>query len=94
MTKDKKIDSGNGFKKWFITLSLFLSGVVVFMIIDGTILEPRLNQMGNFMKNVVGPKLSWFTLYHNVFLKFITILFALHIIVMAIEDIIIFLKNR
>lgn len=91
--KEEKIRSGNSFKKWCITLSIFLSGVVVFIIIDGTILEPKLNQMGNFMKNVVEEKLEWFTLYQNPFLKFVTILFALHIIVMAIEDIVVFLKN-
>ncbi len=94
VTTDKKIDRGNGLKKWVITLSLFFSSIVVFINIDGTILEPRLNQMGNFMKNVVGDKLEWFTLYHNPFLKFVTILFALHIIVMGIEDIVVFLKNR
>lgn len=94
MIKDKKTDRGNRLKKWIITLTLFLLSIIVFINIDGTILEPRLNQMGNFMKDIVEPKLSWFTLYHNVFLKFITILFALHIIFMAIEDIVNLFKNR
>ena len=94
MATDKKADRGNRLKKWLITLSLFLLSIIVFINIDGTILEPRLNQMGNFMKNVVGEKLEWFTLYHNPFLKFVTILFALHIILMAIEDIVVFFKNR
>jgi hypothetical protein len=91
MIKDNR---NNGSKRWFITLSLFFSSVVVFIIIDGTILEPRLNRMGKFMENVVGEKLEWFTLYHSLYLKSITIIFTLYIIIKALEDIIVFLKKR
>src|SRR5699024_12093657 len=75
--------------KWLIAIGVFISLVVVFKLIDGTILEPRLNNIGHFMMRIVGGKLDWFTLYHSPFLKFVTILFALIIIVMVIKDIVV-----
>lgn len=94
LTNDKKRNNGNILKKWLISLALFVSGVIVFKLIDGTILEPKLNKMGHFMIHVIGDKLAWFTLYHNPFLKFVTILFALSIIVMIIKDIIVLFIRR
>lgn len=94
MSKNNKNEKKIIVKRWFITLSLFFSGQFVFLLIDGTFLEPKLNKMGNFMKDVCGEKLEWFTIYHNPFLKFVTLLFIIHMIYMLIKDIIISLRSR
>ena len=94
MPNDQIVTSGKIMTKWLIAIGVFISLVVVFKIIDGTILEPRLNNIGHFMMRIVGEKLDWFTFYHSPFLKFVTILFALIIIVMVIKDIIVLRIRR
>ncbi len=77
-------------KRWLITISIFFVAQWVFFLIDGTILEPQLNDMGERMVRFAGPKLEWFTLYEAVFLKIITMIFLLYIAVTLVTDLICF----
>jgi len=81
-------------KRWIFTIGLFVLSQCIFILIDGTILEPQLNSIGYYMMKMIGPKLRWFTLYHHPFLKCITLLFLFYIIIKAMKDIVVFLKMQ
>lgn len=81
-------------KRWLITISIFFVAQCAFLLIDGTILEPRLNDIGEGMVRFAGPKLEWFTLYEAVFLKIITMLFLLYIAVTLVTDLIYFWRRK
>lgn len=89
MTNKGKTGRANRLKKWIITLGVFFISQLVFIAIDGTFLEPNLNNIGNFASKLVENMLSWFTLYDNPFFKFITMIGVLHIIFTAIKDVIV-----
>lgn len=75
-------------RRWFITLGSFVIGQLLFVLIDGTILEPRLNKAGDFMVGVVGDRLDWITIYHSTFLKILTLLFVIYMMCILVKDLI------
>src|SRR5690625_7314648 len=81
-------------KRWLITIGSFFVMQVVFILINGTILEPRLNDMGHRMTQFAGPKLEWFTLYEAVFLKVLTMTFILYIVATAVTDVVNFWRRQ
>lgn len=80
MSKRHKKEIIDPIRRWFITLGAFILAQLLFIWIDGTILEPRLNKAGDFLVDIVGDKLDWMTIYHSTFLKILTLLFVIYII--------------
>lgn len=81
-------------KRWLITLGSFFVMQFVFILIDGTMLEPRLNDIGHRIIPFVGPKVEWFTLYEAVFLKLLTMIFVLYIVVTAVTAVVNFWRRK
>lgn len=83
-------------KKWMLILGIFFAAQVVFIAIDGTFLEPKLNNLGDFASNIAGHIFlkEWFTIYENPIHKLITILAILQIAYLAIKDIVNFARPR
>ncbi|WP_051189157.1 YfzA family protein [Halalkalibacillus halophilus] len=83
-------------KKWLYTISIFILLQFIFILIDGTFLEPSPNRIGNFASRIVETKLfsEWLTLYENPIFKIITVLGVLHIIFTGMKDLFLFLLRR
>ena len=81
-------------KSWLIRISLFVVVQFVFILIDGTAFVPLLNDMGQRMTEIVGPSLEWITLYESIYLKIITVIFVVYLIISAVEDMRVFSKKK
>lgn len=91
----KKKGYFNELRRLFITVGLFLIMQIVFIVIDGTFLEPNLNKVGTFVSNIAEIKVfEWIVIYDNPVFKFITVIAVLHIMYLLIKTIILRLKEK
>ncbi|MBB4824889.1 hypothetical protein HNO89_002115 [Sporosarcina luteola] len=75
--------------KWLLIIGGFIAAQVIFTATDGTFLELKMNNMGNFANALANHLffLEWITLYENFVYRLLTVLAILQIIVLAIKDI-------
>ncbi len=73
---------------------IFLTGQLIFILIDGTIFEPNVNHIGSFVTNAIEGKFDWFTLYHSPFLKFVSLLFFIIVIGTGVKNILVYLFHN
>ncbi len=68
--------------------------MIVFVLIDGTFLEPNNNVIGNFATRIVEWNFfsDYLTFYGNAFFNIITVLAILHIIFHGIKDLLLVRK--
>lgn len=72
--------------KWVWMMSALLLSQILFKCVDGTIFDPKLNPLGEaFMKNIERT-LDWFTWYHSPFLKFITCVYVMYLLIICLID--------
>lgn len=92
----KKKGFANELRRLMITIGLFLIMQLIFIVIDGTFLEPNLNRMGNFATGIAESNFfeKWFVLYDNPIFKLITAIAILHILYVLIKTVIIELKEK
>jgi|GEM_PF-375645 len=85
---EKKIKQHGLLKIWLIRIGGFFALQLFFITIDGTFLDPKLNDIGNFAKSVfeTKPFKEWLTLYDNPVFKAMTILYILNLIFQAGKD--------
>ena len=83
-------------KKWLAIIGGFVAAQMLFIAIDGTFLDPRLNNIGNFASRIMNNSFftEWFTLYENPIYKIITTLAILQIIYISVNDIVSFRRVR
>lgn len=88
MDKEKQSRTGKLLRKWVITISGFVVMMIVFVLIDGTFLEPNNNIVGDFATRIVDSEffVSYLTFFENPFFNIITVLAILHIIFHGIKD--------
>jgi len=86
----------NELRRLIITVGLFLILQFIFVIIDGTFLEPNFNRIGNFASGLADAKFFkiWSFLYDNPIFRLITPIAILHIIYVLIKTIIIGLREN
>lgn len=94
-SKNKK-GFANELRRLIITVGLFLVMQLIFIVIDGTFLEPNFNRMGNFASGLAKNDFfkNWFILYDNPIFKLITAVAILHIIYVLIKTTIIGCKEK
>lgn len=84
----------NARKSWLLTLSVFVIMLVVFYLIDGTALEPRLNDSNNIAGRMVdwlnGSTIfnEWITFFTFPWFNLVTFVFILALLLKAITDLI------
>ena len=80
-------------KRWMLTIGIFLIVQLVFIAVDGTFLEPNINDSGNLFARtgrwILNLKIftEWITLYSYPFFNMFTIIHILAIFIQAIQDI-------
>lgn len=87
-------------KSWLLTLSGFFMMLVVFFVIDGTALEPRLNDSNN----IAGRMVDWLnnsalftehiTLFTFPWFNLVTLVFIVVILLKAIVDFVSVIKAK
>jgi len=81
-------------KSWLLTLSVFVILLIVFYLIDGTALEPRLNDSNNIAGRMVdwlnGSIIfnEWITFFTFPWFNLVTFVFILALLLKAITDLI------
>src|SRR5699024_9462324 len=81
-------------RSWLLTLSVFVIMLVVFYLIDGTTLEPRLNDSNNIAGRMVdwlnGSTIfnEWITFFTFPWFNLVTFVFILALLLKAITDLI------
>lgn len=82
-------------RRMIIVVGWFLLMQIIFIVIDGTFLEPNLNKMGNFASELAINEFfeTWFFLYDNPIFKLVTTVALLHIIYVLIKTIILGFKE-
>lgn len=98
-TIQKKRQTNIG-KSWLLTLSGFFMMLVVFFVIDGTALEPRLNDSNN----IAGRMVDWLnnsalftehiTLFTFPWFNLVTLVFIVVILLKAIVDFVSVIKAK
>lgn len=74
------------YKKWLGMVSALVISQILFIWIDGTILEPKVNRLGKAFVNSIEGRLEWFTLYDSPFLKFVTCMYGIYMLFVCIKD--------
>ncbi|MCD4647432.1 hypothetical protein AR454_01875 [Bacillus mycoides] len=93
LTDKQKKERPNRIRWWIINISIFFIVQLIFLIIDGTSLEPNLNDSGNIFGRyanwILESKLfnEWITLYSFPWFNLATILFIIFLFANAITDI-------
>ncbi len=82
-------------KKWLLMIGIFFIVQWLFIMLDGTILAPNVNKLGDFASRLLETDLlkGIFTMYHNPFFKIMTITGLVSMILMVISDLIVFFKQ-
>ncbi len=92
----KKKGFTNELRRLIITVGLFLILQLIFIIIDGTFLEPNFNRIGNFANSLADAQFFkiWSFLYDNPIFRLVTPIAILHIIYVLIKTIIIGIREK
>lgn len=90
----KRTQSINLRKRWLITLGLFLIIQLLLIAIDGTVLEPNLNDSGNVISRIGTYILEarlfteWITPYSFPFFNLVVTIQVIAILIQALQDMI------
>ena len=89
MTFKRKKDRPSRIRSWIITLGVFFIVQLVFIIVDGTSLEPNINDSGNIAGRVLESGLftKWITPYDFPFFNMATMVFVIAIFAKAVTAI-------
>ena len=101
MTGTEKTHNINLAKRWVIIIGIFLIVQLIFIAVDGTFLEPNINDSDNLFARVgrwiLDSKLftEWITPYSYPFFNLCMTIHVIAILIQAVHDIIssIFAKN-
>lgn len=80
-------------KRWIITIGLFLTLQLIFYFVDGTFLEPNINDSDNLFAKmgrwILDSKLftEWVTPYSSPFFNMFMTIHVIVIMIQAVEDI-------
>lgn len=94
MTTMGKTQNTNLAKRWIIIIGIFLIVQLIFFLIDGTFLEPNINDSGNLLSRIarwiLNSKLftEWITPYSFPFFNLFTTIHVIAILIPAVKDII------
>ncbi|MFD2627526.1 YfzA family protein [Oceanobacillus kapialis] len=90
MNKEQEIRQRKLLRNWVITIGGFVVMQFIFVLIDGTFLEPNDGMLGNFANRIVEADwfVEWLIFYENPFFNIITVLAVLHIVFHGIKDLI------
>ncbi|PWA06016.1 hypothetical protein DCC39_17790 [Pueribacillus theae] len=94
MTSTEKTRPMNLAKRWMITIGIFLIVQLIFIAVDGTFLEPNINDSGNLFARIgrwiLDSKLftEWITPYSFSFFNMFMTIHVIAILIQAVQDII------
>lgn len=94
MSGTDKTLPNNQEKRWIITVGIFLIVQLLFVIVDGTGLEPNINDSGNLFARggrwMMDSKLFtvWFTPYSFPFFNMVMVVHIVAIFIQAVQSII------
>jgi len=102
MTDTEKTHNINLAKRWIIALGIFLIVQLIFIAVDGTALEPNMNDSNNLVARmgrwILDSRLftEWITPYSFPFFNMFITIHVIAILIAALGNIIstIFLKNK
>ena len=92
MTTMGKTQNTNLAKRWIIIISIFLIVQVIFILIDGTFLEPNINDSDNLLsriaRQILDSKLftEWISPYSFPFFNLFTTIHVIAILIPAVKD--------
>ncbi|MFD2761577.1 YfzA family protein [Lentibacillus juripiscarius] len=81
-------------KRWIITIGIFLVVQLIFITVDGTFLEPNINNSDNLFARIgrwiLGSKLftEWIAPYSFPFFNMVMTIHVVAILIQAVQDII------
>ncbi|MFL0365741.1 YfzA family protein [Pseudobacillus sp. 179-B 2D1 NHS] len=84
----------NRARRWMITIGLFLMVQLLFVAIDGTFLEPNINDSGHLFariaRGILGSRLftEWITPYSFPFFNMFMTIHVIAIMIQAVQDLI------
>ncbi|MDN8588611.1 hypothetical protein B2I21_31135 [Chryseobacterium mucoviscidosis] len=84
----------NRAKRWMITIGIFIIVQLIFIAIDGTLLEPNINDSDNAFARIVRGMLEsrllteWIAPYSFPFFNLFLIIFVVAILIQAVRDMI------
>ncbi|MDX8046522.1 YfzA family protein [Gracilibacillus sp. S3-1-1] len=93
MVRTEKVEKANLPMRWLIILGIFVVVQLIFMVVDGTSLEPNINDSGNLgariARWVLESKLftEWITPYSFPFFNLCITIHVIAILIQVIEDI-------
>lgn len=94
MTGTEKIQQNNRVKRWMITVGIFLIVQLIFITIDGTFLEPNINDSDNLFARTgrwvldSKPFTEWITPYSFPFFNMFMTIHVIAMLMQAVQDII------
>lgn len=94
MTDIEKTHNSNLAKRWMKTIGIFLIVQLICIAIDGTFLEPKINDSGNLFARlgrwILDSKLftEWITPYSYPFFNLCMTIHVIAIMIQAVQDII------
>lgn len=92
MTTMGKTQNANLEKRWVIIVGIFLIVQVIFTLIDGTFLEPNINDSGNLIPRIARWILDlklfteWITPYSYPFFNLFTTIHVIAILIPTVKD--------
>ncbi|MDX8360387.1 YfzA family protein [Cytobacillus sp. IB215316] len=100
MSGAKKTYNTNLAKRWMITIGIFLIVQLIFIAIDGTFLEPNINDSDNliakFGRWILDSKLftQWITPYSFPFFNMFMTIYVIALLVHAVRDMLSLLLSK
>lgn len=94
MLGTEKTYNMNFVKRWMITISIFLIVQLIFLTVDGTFLEPNINDSGNLFARIgrwiLDLKLftEWIAPYSYPFFNMFMTIHLIAILIQAVHDVI------
>lgn len=100
MSRTEEAPQVNQVRQWIITIGIFIIIQLVFVAIDGTSLEPNINDSNNLLfrivRGILDSKLftEWITPYSYPFFNFCITVHVIAIVIQAIADIILRVNRK
>lgn len=94
MTAIEKTPNTNLRKRWMITIGIFFIVQLIFFVVDGTFLEPNINDSGNLFARlgrwILESRIftEWITPYTFPFFNMFMTVHVIAILIQAVQDII------
>ncbi|MDI6535053.1 YfzA family protein (plasmid) [Bacillus mycoides] len=94
MAGTKKTHNINLARRWIITVGIFLIVQFIFIAVDGTSLEPKMNDSGDLIPRIGSWVLElklfneWITPYSYPFFNMLMTIHVIAILILAVHDII------